>query len=87
MKYVILLALVALAASQNHRPNFDHNNPLDHLIHAEVMEILSKNPDITVDHCQTKCDALFDLDAGHDEQITDDLCRQECAHQLHARPT
>ncbi|XP_076472628.1 uncharacterized protein LOC143302028 [Babylonia areolata] len=86
MKYVILLALVALAAAQHH-PQFDHNNPLHQLIHAEVKLIISNNQGISVDNCQTKCDALFDLAAGHDEDITDRLCRDQCTHQLNVRPT
>ncbi|XP_076472405.1 uncharacterized protein LOC143301873 [Babylonia areolata] len=86
MKFVILFALVALAAAQ-HRPNFDHDDPLHHLILQEVRLIISNNQGISVDNCQTKCDALFDLAAGHDEDITDKLCREECAHQLHMRPT
>ena len=40
---------------------------------------MQDNTDVSVAHCQTKCDALFDLEAGHDEEMTDRLCREECA--------
>ena len=32
MKYVILLAVVAVAAAQFHRPNHNHNNPLGQMV-------------------------------------------------------
>merc|ERR1712042_190986 len=85
MKFVILLALFALAASQvHHRPGFDHGDPLHRLIHDEVRQVVSTNNGISVDDCSTKCDALFDLNAGHDEEMTDKLCHEECSHQLTA---
>merc|ERR1712154_726829 len=99
MKVFVLLALAAVAAAQQHqqhqqhqgnqgnhgafRPGFNHGDPLHRLIHTEVKEILANNADIDADHCTTKCDALFDLNAGHDEPITDKICKMECTHQLH----
>ncbi|RUS74623.1 hypothetical protein EGW08_017603 [Elysia chlorotica] len=51
------------------------------LIHHEVVYLYSQDHDMTVDHCTTKCDALFDLIAGHDEDRTDRLCHYECLCQ------
>merc|ERR1711963_576438 len=88
MKLVVLLALAAVAFAQTHRPHhgpgswFNHGDPLHHLIHQEAVAILASN-DVSVEHCATKCDAVFDLNAGHDEEITDKLCKLECQHQLH----
>ena len=48
------------------------------MIRQEVAQIKQDNAGITVEDCTTKCDALFDLAAGHDEEWTDALCRQEC---------
>ena len=50
----------------------------ENLVHQEVLQIMQDNPDLTVNHCQTKCDALFTLNAGHDEATLDRLCREEC---------
>ncbi|GFN97486.1 hypothetical protein PoB_002399200 [Plakobranchus ocellatus] len=36
---------------------------------------------MSVDQCTTKCDALFDLMAGNDEQKADKWCHFECACQ------
>merc|ERR1712121_595890 len=84
MKVFVLLALVAVAAAQHHfRPGHDHGNPLHNLIHAEVHQILDSNSGISESDCTTKCDALFDLNAGHDEEMTDSLCKEECAHAVH----
>ncbi|GFS00272.1 hypothetical protein ElyMa_001067800 [Elysia marginata] len=51
------------------------------LIHHEVLYLYSNDHDMTVDHCTTKCDALFDLIAGHDEAWTDKMCHYECSCQ------
>merc|ERR1711872_876311 len=88
MKCVIILTLIAFAAAQQqHHPG----DALHHLIHAEVQEILGSNDGISVSDCTTKCDALFDLAAGHDEQMTDDICGKECDMQVnghhHTHPT
>merc|ERR1711963_1052509 len=83
MKVLVPLALAAVSMAQiHHRPGFNHGDPLHHMIRQEVAAILASN-DVTVDHCATKCDAVFDLNAGHDEEITDKLCKLECQHQLH----
>ncbi|XP_076472631.1 uncharacterized protein LOC143302029 [Babylonia areolata] len=76
MKYVILLALITMAVAQ-FRPGHDHSDPLQNMIHEEVQNIMNNNQGISVDDCAAKCDALFDLAAGHDEDITDRLCRDE----------
>merc|ERR1712154_416065 len=91
MKYVLLLALVALAAAQlhgGHRPGFNHGDPLHHLVRNEVLQIIQDNPGITAEHCADKCDALFEVNAGHDEENTDMICKLECNYALHhPRPT
>ncbi|KAK3758801.1 hypothetical protein RRG08_030612 [Elysia crispata] len=51
------------------------------LIHHEVVYLYSTDKDMTVDHCATKCNALFDLIAGHDEDRTDKICHYECSCQ------
>ncbi|XP_070184825.1 uncharacterized protein [Littorina saxatilis] len=84
MKCVILLALVAVAFAQNHRPGFDNDDPLHHLVMAQVEILIRNNPGISETDCGTRCDAMFDLAAGHDEQVTDHLCTEECRHQLQA---
>merc|ERR1712002_760763 len=54
------------------------NTDIEKLINKEVGEIMHSNPGISVDACSTKCDALFDLVAGHDERITDQACHDAC---------
>ncbi|KAK7093806.1 uncharacterized protein [Littorina saxatilis] len=79
MKFVILLGLVAFAAAQGgHNGNTDHGDPLHNLIHKEVHQLFTDTPALTAAECMTKCDALFMLAAGHDEERTDKLCQQEC---------
>nr|AAL03952.1 KVN [Littorina littorea] len=85
MKCVILLALVAVAFAQ-HRPDFDHGDPLEHLVMAEVENLIRTTAGISETDCEAKCDAMFDLAAGHDEDRTDHLCAEECKHQLQAGP-
>merc|ERR1712150_3132 len=51
------------------------------LVRDEVKAIYLADANLTVDNCTTKCDALFDLVAGHDEQTPDAMCRQECSCQ------
>ena len=50
----------------------------ERIIAAEVKVIVNDNQGISVSDCQSKCDALFDLAAGHDEGTTDRLCQQAC---------
>merc|ERR1712241_220591 len=50
---------------------------LDLVVH-EVKEIVKANPGLTVDHCTTKCDGLFDLVESHDESNTDRMCHYAC---------
>merc|ERR1712121_404856 len=69
---VILCALVAYAAAGS----------LENIIAAEVKNIIANNPGISAAHCTTKCDALFDMDAAHDEQLTDRECQFICNRQL-----
>ena len=33
---------------------------------------------MSVHDCIDECDSRFDLAAGHDEELTDKLCRVEC---------
>ncbi|KAK7093803.1 uncharacterized protein [Littorina saxatilis] len=82
MKCVILLALVAVAFAQVHRPDFDHGDPLHHVVMTEVETLIKSNAGISETDCEAKCDAMFDLAAGHDERVTDHLCAEECKHQL-----
>ncbi|GFN76427.1 hypothetical protein k02a2.6-like [Plakobranchus ocellatus] len=49
------------------------------LIRHEVQFLYNSDSDMSIDHCTTKCDALFDLIAGHDEDRTDKMCHYECA--------
>merc|ERR1712002_212417 len=65
---IVLLALVACCAAVD----------LERIINAEVKVIVQNNHGITVHQCQSKCDALFDLAAGHDEGTTDRLCQSAC---------
>merc|ERR1711915_189455 len=65
---IVLLALVACCAAVD----------LERIIAAEVKVLVHDNHGITVRQCSSKCDALFDLAAGHDEGTTDRLCRQAC---------
>merc|ERR1712156_234086 len=51
---------------------------LARLIQMEVQAIIHQDPNLTLDHCATKCDAEFDLIAGHDEQQTDMICKNAC---------
>jgi hypothetical protein len=80
MKIVILLlAFVAVSLAQQHGNHGNHNvNEIGRLIHAEVQALLKDDPALTVDHCTTKCDALFDLVASNDEDRTDKVCAQAC---------
>ena len=48
------------------------------LIQAEVQASLQVDPSLSLDNCQTKCDAMFDLDLGHDEKVTDNMCKEAC---------
>ena len=50
----------------------------DRIIAAEVKQILHDNHGISVSDCSSKCDALFDLVAGHDEGLTDRECQAAC---------
>merc|ERR1711970_967045 len=70
MKVAVILALCACAVMSA--------NVYD-LVRAEVKELLRVDHDLTVDHCTTKCDALFDLADGHDEHATDAMCKAACA--------
>merc|ERR1711934_82236 len=65
---IVLLALVACCAAVD----------LDRIIAAEVKQILHDNHGISVSDCSSKCDALFDLVAGHDEGLTDRECQAAC---------
>ena len=50
----------------------------DKIIAAEVKQIVHDNHGIDVATCASKCDALFDLAAGHDERLTDRECQSAC---------
>merc|ERR1711879_27358 len=85
---IVLAALVALAYSQQgHRPGFNHGDPLHHMIHDEVKMILDNNSGMGAKDCTSKCDALFDMQAEHDEPMTDRLCQEECSHALNPHAT
>merc|ERR1712212_273627 len=89
LKLALLVTLVTLTLAQQHhghRPGFQSGNPLHKLMLAEVRQIIADNAGVTVEHCADKCDALFEVNAGHDEEMTDKLCQWECAPQLN-RPT
>ena len=49
----------------------------EHLVHEEVREIMEMDG-MSVHDCIDECDSRFDLAAGHDEELTDKLCRVEC---------
>ncbi|GFN97484.1 hypothetical protein PoB_002399000 [Plakobranchus ocellatus] len=51
------------------------------MIRQEVHYLYRVDSDMSVDHCTTKCDALFDLVAANDEHMTDRWCHYECACQ------
>ena len=53
-------------------------NSTDSIIAAEVKVIVHDNHGISVADCSSKCDALFDLVAGHDEGLTDRECQAAC---------
>merc|ERR1712154_23837 len=55
---------------------------LESLIRKEVYNILRTDPDLNVNNCYTKCDALFDLIAPNDERMVDQLCENECKCQI-----
>merc|ERR1711879_822298 len=57
-------------------------NTLESIINAEVKSIIATDSALSVDHCRTKCDALFDLVAGGDERISDRMCKFECTCQI-----
>ncbi|XP_005094927.1 uncharacterized protein LOC101862255 [Aplysia californica] len=69
---IVLLACVAAAFAQH------HNGGMGDLIHHEVVALIQADPNLTVDNCVTKCDALFDLIDQHDEDRTDDMCKHAC---------
>merc|ERR1711860_306834 len=71
---VFVAAFCTLALGQ-------HNLNLHTLIRNEVHALYQADNNLTVDNCTTECDALFDLIAGHDEQTTDMMCKQECTCQ------
>merc|ERR1712154_29006 len=87
---LVLCAILAvtLAQQQQHQ---QHNNPFGDLIHREVQAILKADPNLSLDNCSTKCDAEFDLIAGHDEDVTDKACAAACDCEInkncHMHPT
>merc|ERR1711874_203389 len=77
MKVVLILAaLIALGTAAT----------IHNLVHKEVNAILAADNALTIAHCTTKCDALFDLVAHGDETATDRLCRFECSCQINKTP-
>merc|ERR1712002_754154 len=48
------------------------------IIGYEVISILHNDPHLSVEHCATKCDSMFELIAHDDEHKTDDMCRKSC---------
>merc|ERR1711860_349435 len=71
MKVVLILATVYAAAMAA--------NELEILMFNEVKELYNQEPNLTQQQCETKCDALFELTAGRDEQLTDRWCHGICA--------
>merc|ERR1712130_499199 len=69
---IVLCALVAVSFAQM------HHDKLAELIHHEVHALFQADPNLTMDNCVTKCDALFDLIDSNDENVTDDLCKKNC---------
>ncbi|KAL8622671.1 hypothetical protein ACOMHN_009305 [Nucella lapillus] len=73
--------MAAAFTTTTHHP---HSTPsmvggeLDHQIRAEVKVLLQQDPNLNVDNCSTKCDALFDLVSHHHEKTTDELCLYKC---------
>merc|ERR1711879_1035797 len=47
-------------------------------IQHEVKTLLMADHALTIDHCTTKCDALFDLVSRQDEHATDKMCKHYC---------
>merc|ERR1712002_698916 len=79
---IILFACVAVALSQ-HGPGGDHgHNNLGHLVHEEVIALLKNDANLSVDDCEKKCDAVFNLLASHSEALVDDICKHACECEI-----
>merc|ERR1711941_26928 len=65
---VILSSLIAICLGAS----------LQSLIQHEVKTLLMADHALTIDHCTTKCDALFDLVSRQDEHATDKMCKHYC---------
>ncbi|XP_076451501.1 uncharacterized protein LOC143287411 [Babylonia areolata] len=61
-----------------HKPLYTPGGELERLVKQEVRMLLNEDPDLNVDRCTTKCDALFDLVSHIHEHATDQLCHTEC---------
>merc|ERR1712154_721503 len=72
---IVLLALVSVTLAQH------ANQALNALIHHEIDALQAADPNLTDVDCTNKCDALFDLVDPHDEQITDEACKNICEHR------
>jgi hypothetical protein len=62
-----------------------HQNNGDEIalvIAKEVVAIMTNDPFLTIDHCTTECDAVFDLGVPDDEHDTDILCEQSCKCEI-----
>merc|ERR1711963_494183 len=66
---LLLAALTATALAANE---------LELLMLHEVQELYKQEPHMSVQQCTDKCDAMFSLIAGHDEQLSDRACATLC---------
>merc|ERR1711963_1213333 len=66
---LLLAALTATALAANE---------LEMLLMNEVQELYKQEPNLTVQQCTDKCDAMFSLIAGRDEQLSDRACATAC---------
>jgi len=68
-------------------PHHGHDHSAIHdLIKHEVHSLVHADPALDVAGCTVKCDAMFDLMAADDENVTDMYCAQECQHSIHNKP-
>merc|ERR1719228_2287562 len=67
---------------KTHLTQQDNGNLIAQVIASEVITIMANDPFLSIDHCTTECDAVFDLVASDDEQTTDQLCEESCKCEI-----